>query len=263
MVNSIDNAVAKIKSLHDLETQDAWISKRLGAGYAKQLAKIFSKALAELQGGKLYPQVICKKYEESVFEEKLAAAKWRLSDVIPAEFLRPVKRDVLPNPTAFDQVQEFDDLDHRSGLICFGSTGTGKTRAVYNRLLADYAIGNLRNFRAIRMVDLAATIRRLALKSSHELDEYLVELGGDDVDILFIDDFHMAKLTPRFGEELFGLIDRRCSANQSIFVTCMLVSDRLVRKLAGDNPDQIEIAQAIIRRLRDFCEPIDFDFNNL
>jgi hypothetical protein len=40
-----------------------------------------------------------------------------------------------------------------------------------------------------------------------------------------------------------------------------MTGDRLVKKLTADNPDMFEIAKAIVRRLRDFCVPIDFDYN--
>jgi len=192
---------------------------------------------------------------------------------VPSEFLRPLDREEMLNPFATDQVMawwepEYDadgePLDRyvnnlRRGIVAFGKTGTGKTRAILSRLCQVYAEdGSDQRFEFVRIVDFAAKVRLLAPRRGDELEDYIVRLS--DAPILFLDDLHQAKLTPRYAEELFRVVDTRSSDELPLFVTCQMAGPALVEKLTSDNSELRPTAEAIVRRLRDHCHPIDFDY---
>ncbi|MCX7007339.1 MAG: hypothetical protein NTY53_08840 [Kiritimatiellaeota bacterium] len=163
------------------------------------------------------------------------------------------------------------------GLICYGPTGSGKTRAVYDLLARETLMENADfSFCAISASELSAFIRDLSVIKPRRLARIIRLLAGepsdedfereDDEDMkrffglhaLFIDDLSQTKFTPRYAEDLLHIIESRSAQEHAVLVTCQTTGDRLLEKLAGDNPDLRETAEAIIRRLRDFCDPIGF-----
>ena len=100
-------------------------------------------------------------------------------------------------------------------------------------------------------------VRTMAIGNVKQLESELGELAYTEM--LFIDDLHQAKFTPRYAEELMRIIEKRYSMGSATLITCQVPGEALVRKLAGDNPQLREVAEAIVRRIRDMCEPIDFD----
>ncbi len=163
------------------------------------------------------------------------------------------------------------------GLICYGPTGSGKTRAVYDLLARETLMGNADfSFCAISASELSAFIRDLSVIKPRRLARIIRLLAGepsnedfereDDEDIkrffglhaLFIDDLSQTKFTPRYAEDLLHIIEARTAHGNPLFVTCQTTGDRLLEKLARDNPDLRETAEAIIRRLREFCESVGF-----
>jgi hypothetical protein len=193
---------------------------------------------------------------------------------IPAAFLAPLDRAKMANPFATDQVMTWWTLDKDKsdeppdeyienlgrGILAFGSTGSGKTRSILARLAEVYVEEDSdRKFEFVRTVDLSAQVRRLAPRRGDELEEYIQRLST--VPVLFLDDLHQSKLTPRYAEELFRIVDTRTSSDElPLFVSSQMPGVQLIEKLAGDNPDLRLTAEAILRRLREFCHSIDFDY---
>ncbi len=197
---------------------------------------------------------------------------------------------LMPDPQAHTAVLQWQShvekepdykLGNPRGLICYGPTGCGKTRAIFD-LMARMSLMQLDDFgfSAISATEFSALIRELAPCNPRRLARILRLLSGrersddlareDDEDVkrffglsaLFIDDLSQAKFTPRYAEELLSVIEARTADENAVFVTCQMTGDRLLHKLAGDNPDLRETAEAIIRRLRDFCDPIGFCLGN-
>ena len=91
---------------------------------------------------------------------------------------------------------------------------------------------------------------------SHDLIETL--LGDDTSMILFIDDLSQARFTGSFAENLFELVNRIYSERRLLVVTVQTSGAELVRKWCADDRDLTDTAQAIERRLREYCIPLRF-----
>jgi len=189
---------------------------------------------------------------------------------IPHLYGCPVDRDRLPNPKAFDQVMGFlheeDDgeptwmaQDKNPGLVAFGRTGQGKTFSMYQLMIGalekNWACTS--NIKMVYAPDMASTIHKLSVRNPHDLSDYLDEIMW--AEWLFIDDLHQAKLTPGYGEKLVRIFEKRYSEGLWTFLTVQVPGDALVQRMTAGNPQLREVAEAIVRRIREMCQPVDFD----
>lgn len=180
------------------------------------------------------------------------------------------------DPAAFRQVMDYapdSDADQPPGIVAFGSTGTGKSCALYARLVSDFLVYDmaLTHISAVHLADLVRELSvhhygRLAtilkfLRGGFPTDE---EDGGDLArryyghDGLLIDDIHVPKLTPTYAQALYSIIEARTAEESPLYISCQMTGDDLLRKLAGDDPDLRPTAEAIVRRIADFCHPVEF-----
>lgn len=91
-----------------------------------------------------------------------------------------------------------------------------------------------------------------------EIFDRLAEFDGN----LFIDDLDLPKFNTRYAEELYRLIDIRVANRLSVVATMRTIGNRFIEKVAGKrSSDLIDIAQAIVARLRETCDSVDFDFD--
>ena len=185
----------------------------------------------------------------------------------PLEYTRRVDLEKLPNKRAFEEVMGRLDESwnlgagggKKYGIVAFGKTGTGKTRSIYELINRGLEINwwFCRDVQIVSAPNLAAKVRHLARSDVDLLEKDLDKLKYASV--LFLDDLHQAKFTSRYAEELMRLIEARYNQLETTFITCQVPGDALVRKLIGDNSQLRGTAEAIVRRIRDMCEPIDFD----
>ena len=135
------------------------------------------------------------------------------------------------------------------GLILLGDTGKGKTRvawALLKRILVDDNKGmRLTWFDSIGFGHEIAKHYR-----TEDAESWLGRLAK--APLVFFDDLGKLKLTERAEVELFGLIERRCAAELPIIVTTNDTGDSLAARMTDNR------GPALIRRLREFCEPIQF-----
>ncbi|SVC87289.1 uncharacterized protein METZ01_LOCUS340143, partial [marine metagenome] len=207
-----------------------------------------------------------EKHKEAIkLAETEWVSDWVLSNV-PYEYVRQIDCEKLPNKRAFEEVMQYVDSysewleqGRKDGIVAFGKTGTGKTRSIYRAIIRSVERGSslCSDFKIISAPDLASMVRTMAIGNARQLESELGELAYTEM--LFIDDLHQAKFTPRYAEELMRIIEKRYSMVSGTLITCQVPGEALVRKLAGDNPQLREVAEAIVRRIRDMCEPIDFD----
>lgn len=187
-------------------------------------------------------------------------------------YLEPIDLARIPNKYAYDQVMSwFRPLPkehgltnigvakhYGRGLLCFGKTGAGKTRSVLARLIDLFVYKNI-DFIAEPSLRLYSNIVSYARSDPDSVEDLVMNLIKTP--ILLIDDICKIKLTPRFGQELYRVIEQRTNRYSPIITTTQLTGDSLIDKWTGKDEGMRDIAEAIVRRLREFCEPINFDYH--
>jgi DNA replication protein DnaC len=159
-------------------------------------------------------------------------------------------------PTLYDDTGRFIP-GAKNGLLLHGQTGAGKTRAAFAvlsaRLRSEYPD------RQFRYVSAPVLKRQLADAARGGRSHVILEdLLGDTDATLFIDDLSQARFTPAFAENLFELVDRIHREHVDVIVTVQTNGADLVRKWCADDRDLLDTAQAIARRLREYCLAVRF-----
>ena len=157
-------------------------------------------------------------------------------------------------------------------MILFGDTGSGKTSAAYARLirrLLDHEF-----ITHVSAVDLSLMVRKSA-SNFNEFSRILRFLCGRDTEEdsetddaivarwfscsgLLIDDLHVPRFTDAYARTLYQIIEARTADRDELILTCQTDAEGLLRKWRADAPELADTAKAIIRRIVDHCEPINF-----
>jgi len=141
-----------------------------------------------------------------------------------------------------------------TGLGFFGSTGGGKTRAMYLLIRSLFLSG--RSVEAMTHPEFSATAVRLAVEGyKGEQSRWMRDLKR--ADILFIDDLGKSRFTTadgsaKHGEEaLWDVCEHRWQQQKPFFFTCNKRNgDELAASMSEDK------GQPFLRRLREFCKII-------
>ncbi len=135
------------------------------------------------------------------------------------------------------------------GMILLGETGLGKSRCAW-QLIRRIMVEDEESVK-IKWFDCVGFGHELS-KHYHEEDaeEWLEDLAT--CPLVFFDDLGKLKLTERAEVELFGVIERRCSNELPIIATTNDTGDSLAARMTDNR------GPAMIRRLREFCQPIQF-----
>lgn len=244
------------------------------------LAKLAGGHIVEWAAkGKTCQRVLTEPLLREIWADKIKWADNRLSDLnelnIPEIYLH-ASADRARDIGAYQRVMTYDpDGDERNplGIVAYGPTGTGKSSALYARLVSDLLLNRVIASSHISAVQLAELVRELSVHHYPRLMEIVRLLRGDMVgdetdeklvdryfcpDCLLIDDLHVPKLTPSYAQVLYAIIEGRTSRGLPLYVTCRMTGDHLLRKLAGDDPELRPTAEAIIRRIAEFCHPVEF-----
>jgi len=175
---------------------------------------------------------------------------------------------LFPNPTALSVVDGLElecrcdkdgneQADYRGGVMLFGPTGSGKTRAAF-RMLERWIRddGWLLRFKYLSGPLLKRKLADAAKAGkAHELIEQILDSSDD---VIFIDDLSQARFTASFAENLFELIDRIHRERIPLVVTVQTTGADLIRKWCADDRALTDTAEAIARRLRDYCVKVRF-----
>jgi hypothetical protein len=153
--------------------------------------------------------------------------------------------DVIAYSAAITGAKEFN-----MGMILWGPTGAGKSRALYAAARAAALESE-----TVEVVS-PAEIKRAATKAD-AWDTLRARLLATDV--IVIDDLSHARFSEAYASSLLELVEA-ATANDwpRLFITVQCTGSALVRKWTGGNPELIETAQAIVRRLGEFLQPIEF-----
>ena len=135
------------------------------------------------------------------------------------------------------------------GLILLGETGKGKSRVAWTLLRRIFTETRPAvNFTWFDCVGFGHAISRHY--QEEDAEDWLDSLATEQ--LVFMDDLGKLKLTERAEVELFGLIERRCANKLPMIVTTNDTGDSLASRMTDNR------GPALIRRLREFCEPIQF-----
>lgn len=134
------------------------------------------------------------------------------------------------------------------GLILLGETGRGKSRVAWLTLKKVMTGRKPPSFMWFDAVSFGHEIaKHYRTEDAEAWLDRVAECG-----LVFFDDLGKLKLTERAEVELFGVIERRCAAELPIIVTTNDTGDTLASRMTDNR------GPALIRRLREFCEPIQF-----
>lgn len=151
----------------------------------------------------------------------------------------------LPSPTKLQRVLQWQYGP--KGLVLHGVTGIGKSRCLYELLKREFKAG-----RSICVMDHSSGYRYAeAYESGPNAVNRWVE-HRCKVDILAFDDLFKAKLTESFEQVVFTITAQRTERGLPILMTTQDVGKTLEQRMSPDR------GPALIRRLREFCEPISF-----
>lgn len=147
----------------------------------------------------------------------------------------------------FTQVMQWE-LGPR-GLLLLGETGKGKTRVAWQAIRKVFSQG--KEDISFRWFDCVGFGHELAKHyRTEDAEEWLENTAS--VDLVFFDDLGKLKLTERAEVELFGMVERRFAAMLPIIVTTNDTGDTLAARMTDNR------GPALIRRLREFCDAIQF-----
>lgn len=135
------------------------------------------------------------------------------------------------------------------GMILLGDTGKGKSRVAWT-LLRRVLVEDRQEV-GFMWFDAISFGHKIALHYREEdAEQWLDKVAV--CPLVFFDDLGKLKLTERAEVELFGVIERRCASELPIIVTTNDTGDSLAARMTDNR------GPAMIRRLREFCEPIQF-----
>jgi DNA replication protein DnaC len=163
---------------------------------------------------------------------------------IPSAF-RATVRERLPQPEKMDAALnwQFGSL----GLLLFGPTGCGKSRVAWEVAKREVLAG--KSLKCVNAFELSRypSLFMADATSAGAFADSLV-----NVDLLMLDDVFKAKPTERVEELLFAVIDERGQWEKPCIITLNDTGDTLTARLSADR------GPALIRRLRDYCQTINF-----
>jgi len=237
---------------------------------ATELCKqIYAGTMSVEQAAAYWREVVVSTKDEWYASVQRHKHKEYIEDRVPVLYREPINPTLLPNPNAYQQVMNWMapeieatysvnpvPIKNLKGLICIGKSGMGKTRSVYARLI-ELNFKHRFKFIALSAVKLVDNIRTNAMISQDEVNNYLKDLIITNT--LFIDDINQIHLTPTVSRYLLQLFEQRAVYGKPILLTSQLAGDDLIARYVSKYPELQTTAEAIVRRIRDFCTTIDFD----
>jgi DNA replication protein DnaC len=137
----------------------------------------------------------------------------------------------------------------KSGLLLHGTTGVGKSRAVWSIVNRIWMTGYKRNlnlsFVFLAMRDLEAMIEKSFDEHNH--GEVIKKLCTTP--LLVIDDLGKERLTSRMATDLFSIIDERANNCRATIITTNFNGSALIDRFPGSDK---ETGIALVRRLKDY-----------
>jgi DNA replication protein DnaC len=160
----------------------------------------------------------------------------------------------LPNRAAYRKVMAWKF--GARGLLLVGETGRGKTRSAWKLLDRLY----LAEERSLRTLDAAGVQLGVAREwgKPDTAERWVEKLCA--VDVLFLDDLDKVKFTEAAALAIYTIFERRPANGRPIIATLNQRGDDLVARLTvNERGEQFPgCGAAIVRRMREFCELVEF-----
>ena len=156
-----------------------------------------------------------------------------------------------PEKTRWSEISEeiktacsawMDRDDESKGLCLAGTTGSGKTRAVFGLMARLAAQGVIVGYRThIEIAELGAAAACGDASAAMKLDEFKKSA------VVVIDDLGKASPTDRANQTLYALIEHCTTRGKPIIFTSQARGEWLIDRFGQD------AGEAIVRRLAEFC----------
>ena len=142
------------------------------------------------------------------------------------------------------------------GLLLVGETGTGKTRSAW-KLLERLYLSEERSLRALDAAGMQLGVAREWGKPD-TTERWVEKLCA--VDVLFLDDLDKVKFTEAAALAIYTIFERRPAHGRPIIATLNQRGDDLTSRLTvNERGEQFPgRGAAIVRRMREFCELVEF-----
>lgn len=150
-----------------------------------------------------------------------------------------------------DKLLAWADSDRKRGLLLRGPTGTSKTRAMWRLLRILWEQGVY--FRVVTSTLLEAECQKARDEGS--LESWIRCLKR--VPVLFWDDLGKMRFFPSTEAVVFDVLDGRMNEHRPVLITTEDTGETLAARLSG------HVAEAFIRRLRDYCTCLEFGLANI
>lgn len=180
--------------------------------------------------------------------EKARERAW--ADLCPVEFRLATesggKTEIARLELRQPKLKELLAWSGNRGLIIRGVTGTCKTRSVWR--LARRLWNERRSYTVLTSGAFERQFRDAA--GHYRLSDWFDLLHG--MDVLILDDLGKTPWSPATEAQWFDLVDARTRDDRPIIVTTNDTGDTLAARMAPERAD------ALIRRLRDYCDQMVF-----
>jgi len=137
----------------------------------------------------------------------------------------------------------------KSGLLLHGTTGIGKTRAIWEIIRKQWVESAKRDRQLAYQFLTMRKIEGMIEKGFDDRQHAKMLEGLIDLPFLIIDDFGKERLTQRMASDLFAIIDERSTARKPTIISTNYNGTSLLERF--DSRD-VETGRAMIRRLKDY-----------
>ena len=139
----------------------------------------------------------------------------------------------------------------KSGLLLHGTTGIGKTRAIWEIIRKQWVESAKRDRQLAYQFLTMRKIEGMIEKGFDDRQHARMLEGLIELPFLVIDDFGKERLTQRMASDLFAIIDERSTAKRPTIISTNYNGTTLLERF--DSRD-VETGKALIRRLKDYYQ---------